>query len=86
MLSVQRRPISDEGWAGRKDEENESHAVVWRGLRFLRLCGWQETQSTQVIPWKLRGEEARTGIGARQAKSFRRRSARYETGANGRFI
>ncbi len=42
----------------RKDEENESHAIVGRGFRFLRLRGWQETQSTQVIPRKLRGEES----------------------------
>jgi len=36
-------------WTGRKDKENESHAVIRRGLRFLHLRGWQEAQGSQVI-------------------------------------
>src|SRR5271166_4062868 len=70
------RSTGRDAWTGRKDGENESHAEGRRGLRFLRLRGGQETQSTQVIPQKLRGKEARIKIGARQAKYFRRRDAR----------
>jgi hypothetical protein len=57
----------------RKTEKTKE--LPWCGLRFLRLSSLQETQSTQVIPWKLRGEESKTKNGARQADFFRRRDA-----------